>query len=82
LKVISKSIRDAARLFVLKPLRVKNDIKDHTVRKGGNLAATSQRYKTRLMRTAQNQVSGHAFLTSALFDWILVYFVDTGNKNS
>ena len=58
--LISKTIRDGDRILALKPTRVKHDF-DNNVKsnlKSGTITVTSKRYKTRMMRTAANQVCG------------------------
>jgi AAA domain len=58
--LISKTIREGERILALKPTRVKHDF-DRDVKsnlKSGTITFTSKRYKTRMMRTAANQVCG------------------------
>ncbi|CAA7266962.1 unnamed protein product [Cyclocybe aegerita] len=55
LTIIAHAVRNTASLNALKPLRVKNEIQQHSARQGGELTVVSQRYKTRLMRTAGHQ---------------------------
>jgi hypothetical protein len=58
--LISKTIREGERILALKPTRVKHDF-DSNVKsnlKSGTITFTSNRYKTRMMRTTANQVCG------------------------
>ncbi|KAJ3515427.1 hypothetical protein NLJ89_g1766 [Agrocybe chaxingu] len=55
LMIIAHTVRNMALLDALKPLRLKNEIQQHSVRQGGDLTVVSQRYQTRLMRTAGHQ---------------------------
>ena len=58
--MISKTIREGERILALKPTRVKHDF-DSNVKSNlisGTITFTSKRYKTRMMRTATNQVCG------------------------
>ena len=61
--LISKTIRDGDRIFALKPTRVKHDFDSNLKSnlKSGTTTVTSNRYKTRMMRTADNQVCGYPF---------------------
>ena len=58
--MISKTIREGERILALKPTIVKHDI-DSNVKlnpKSGTITVASNRYKTRITRTAPNQVCG------------------------
>jgi hypothetical protein len=58
--LISKIIRDGDRILALKPTKVKHDFRSNLKSnlKSGTITITSKRYKTRMMRTAANQVCG------------------------
>ncbi|KAF8969177.1 P-loop containing nucleoside triphosphate hydrolase protein [Flammula alnicola] len=60
LKLIAKTIRESSRLVNLKPIRVKNEVDNKFWSKSGKVTLISERYKTRVMRTADNQL--HALL--------------------
>lgn len=62
LVVICKTIRDYERLVALKPTRVKNEVESKFSHKKGNMEVVSSRFKTRVMRTAGNQVKEEYFL--------------------
>ena len=60
--MISKTIRDGERILALKPTSIKHDFNSNVKSnlKSRTFTVASNRYKTRMMRTAANQVCGRS----------------------
>lgn len=55
LNILAKTVRDAGRLTALKPTRVKNEVDLKFSRNKGDVELMSNRFKTRIMKTAPHQ---------------------------